>query len=197
MKIIFLDIDGVLNGYNSFSLLCWKISKLLRIEKFYKKHRIDPFGIHITKVKRLAKIVNETGARVVMTSSWRFRYQRYCYDILNEINGGDKAADHDSDIVKLHKLFGKYNISVIGFTVSGPTRGQEINDWLESHDTPDSYIILDDENSDIVPYVDLSRFIQTSTVPIGCLITGKGCENTGLRRKHVKLAIQILNRKES
>ena len=195
MKIIFLDIDGVLNGYSTLSLLCWRISKFLRIEKFYKKHRIDPFGIHITKVKRLVKIINETGAKVVMTSSWRFRYQKYCYDILEDINNTNTDY-YDSDIAKLYNLFEKYNIQVIGFTASGPTRGQEINDWLESHSGIKSYVILDDENSDIIPYVDSSRFIQTSTVPIGRLITGKGCENTGLKRKHVKRAIQILNRKE-
>ena len=192
-KIIFLDIDGVLNGYSTFSLLCWRISTFLRIEKFYKKHRIDPFGIHESKVKRLSKIVNETGAKIVMSSSWRFRYQRYCCEVLD----GERNPETDeSDIAKLYNLLKKYNINVVGFTTSGPTRGQEINDWIESHSSIKSYVILDDENSDIIPYVDSSRFIQTSTVPIGRLITGKGCENTGLKRKHVKRAIQILNRKE-
>ena len=51
MKIIFLDIDGVLNGYNYWNLLAWDVISRLPI-KGLKKLCIkifDPWGIHKTR----------------------------------------------------------------------------------------------------------------------------------------------------
>ena len=54
MKVIFLDIDGVLNNE-------------------YSKTRAPSgvIGIDGDKVKRLRKIVESTGAKLVLTSSWK------------------------------------------------------------------------------------------------------------------------------
>lgn len=49
MKVLFLDVDGVLNTHNSMSL--YSLSK--------------------TRVKRLAEIVKETGCSIVVSSTWR------------------------------------------------------------------------------------------------------------------------------
>ena len=103
MKVIFLDIDGVLNGYNKWNTLGFDISKFLHIEKFYKKI-VEPFGVHERKVKRLAKIVKRTGAKIVMSSSWRFRYMNYCNAIKCEDNNSRKRP-FSKDLAKLHSLF--------------------------------------------------------------------------------------------
>ena len=52
-NIIFLDIDGVLNGYNKWNLLGWEIVCLTKsegIKNWYRKFT-DPFGVHESKVR--------------------------------------------------------------------------------------------------------------------------------------------------
>ena len=44
MNIIFLDVDGVLNGYNKFRDFCYKWAKRLRMPKFIKNY-FHPFHI--------------------------------------------------------------------------------------------------------------------------------------------------------
>lgn len=61
MKVIFLDIDGVLNCQDTFI-------------KRYEKKKITGYyelEIDIDMVKRLAKIVEETNSLIVLSSSWR------------------------------------------------------------------------------------------------------------------------------
>ena len=70
IKYLFLDIDGVLNGYSRFTGICYKIFSKLHLLKFVKKH-YDLFGVRTNKVKILSKIVKKTGAKVVISSSWR------------------------------------------------------------------------------------------------------------------------------
>lgn len=60
MKIIFLDIDGVLNSDEYFDKI-----KYLKIEGIESE-------IDRKKVKLLQEAVKQTGAKVVLTSSWRY-----------------------------------------------------------------------------------------------------------------------------
>jgi hypothetical protein len=181
-KIIFLDIDGVLNGYNFFDLIIWKISSLLHIQKYYKSHRKDPFGIHIEKLKRLAKIIEHTNAKVVLSSSWRRQYFK-------------PYSEKDEKQKLLYDLFTEYNIDVIDKTPELNqyySRCDEILLWLRDHlNYVDRYIILDDENFDLDYFGE--NFIQTSSIKEDEIIKGYWRENTGLKRKHVKKAIKLLN----
>ena len=61
-NIIFLDIDGVLNGYNFWNLLGWNIISKFNSDRLKGWYRniTEPFGVHESKVKRLAKIVYNT-----------------------------------------------------------------------------------------------------------------------------------------
>lgn len=95
----------------------------------------------------------------------------------------------------LRDLLVEYKIDVIDITprLEGQGRDSEIIQWLsQNEDKVKNFIILDDENSFMKAFWDDERFIQTSEVPKGILITGRDIENTGLRRKHVKKAIKIL-----
>ena len=189
MKVIFLDIDGVLNGYNRWNVLGWKVvSKLnsLRLRIWYKKFT-DPCGIHESKVKRLANIINVTGAKVVMSSSWRHSWWRTPYE---------EMTDRQK---QLTDLLNKYNIEIIDITPSlqNARREDEIIAWLSRHENDiTNFVILDDENSFLSVFWEDARFIQTSTVPKGTLIKGLAIEDTGLKNKHVRKAIKVLNNKE-
>ena len=186
MKIIFLDIDGVLNGYNYWNTLGWEIINAFNSKKLKNWYRniADPFGIHVRKMKRLAKIVQETGAKIVLSSSWRIGLWKTRYE------------DMYYDQKKFVDLCNKYNIDVIDITPSSLNnrRDKEILMWLSKHEKDiESFIILDDENTILQAFNNDKRFIQTSCVPKGVMITGRSCENTGLNNKHVKQAIRILN----
>ena len=185
-KIIFLDIDGVLNGYNFWSSLGWKLACLSHNEyiKDWYRNISDVSGIHESKVKRLAKIIKKTDAKVVMSSTWRGMFWKVPY---NEKTYNQK---------KLVDLLNKYNIEVIDITPksSDGRRDKEILAWLSKHeDEVENFAILDDERFDLECFVD-SNLVQTSSVLKGNIIKGNWRENTGLKRKHVKKTIKILNR---
>lgn len=186
-KIIFLDIDGVLNGYGFGGYIGWKIVCFFKnkyIKNWYRKVT-DPCGVHESKMKKLAKIVKRTNAKIVMSSSWRFGWWETPYEEMWK------------DQKKLTDLFIKYNIEVIDITpkLKSGKRDEEILQWLSKHeDEVENFIILDDENSFMRVFDNDERFIQTSTVTLGQMICGHWKERTGLKRRHVKEAIRVLNK---
>lgn len=185
-NIIFLDIDGVLNGYNKWNLLGWDVvclTKSKRLKRWYRK-LTDPFGVHKSKVRRLAKIVRATNAKVVMSSSWRFGWWNTPYEKQFE------------DQKKLTDLLNKYNIEVIDITPESPDhrRDKEIKEWLAKNDElVKRFVILDDERYDLECFAG-SYLVQTSSVGKGEMIMGYDREDTGLKNKHVKQAIKILRK---
>lgn len=185
MKIIFLDIDGVLNGYNKWTYLVINISKALHVPTNTVRKILRIFEVKEIYVKRLNKIVKNTGAKIVMSSSWRHGYWNTPYE--------EKYTDQK----RLHDLLKKYRLEVIGITPSNKDgkREDEINQWL--HDTNlkiDKFVILDDESYDLQSFVG-KELVKTSSVVEGDMIRGLAYEDTGLKRKHVKQAIRILNNK--
>jgi hypothetical protein len=185
-NIIFLDIDGVLNGYNKWNLLGWKIISSTKNQKLMQWYRkvTYPFGVHESKVKRLSKIVRATNAKVVMSSSWRFGWWNTPYN--------EQFEDHK----KLTDLLNKYNIKVIDITPRSLYGGRddEIKEWLsKNEEIVKRFVILDDENYDLECFIG-SHLVQTSSVGKGQMIMGYEYENTGLKNKHVKQSIEILRK---
>ena len=145
---------------------------------------IDPCGVHEKKVKRLAKIVKETNAKVVMSSSWRFSWWNTPYE------------KQFVDEKKLTGLLNKYNIKVIDITPrsSDGRRDKEIQEWLTKHEgIVKRFVILDDERYDLECFVG-SHLVQTSSVGKGQKIIGYNRADAGLKNKHVKQAIEILTK---
>ena len=123
MKVIFLDIDGVLNCDASKSYChddeCGVIT-----------------GIDSDKVKRLAKIVEVTGAKIVLSSDWKVGWNKYYT--------GRKPSHVkylDNHLYKKGKLIIKDKTPDIG---KGWSRGEEILSYLKAHPDIDNYVILDD-----------------------------------------------------
>ena len=69
MAFLFLDIDGVLNAEPDF--------KLPKKAPWLKTSEEDIYnGISQPRVARLARIVEETGAKIVLVSSWKAYYHK-------------------------------------------------------------------------------------------------------------------------
>ena len=184
-NIIFLDIDGVLNGYSKWNVFGWRLVNMINYKPLINWYRrvTEPFGIHERKVKRLAKIVKATNAKIVMSSSWRHDWWKKPYE------------KQYKDQKQLTDLLNKYDIEIIDITPKLITdfRGDEIRSWLqENKSIVRSFIILDDEAYGMSPYKHSFRFIQTSDVSKNTNILNKLIITSGLKRKHVKQAIKIL-----
>jgi len=119
MKIIFLDIDGVLNSHDFFES---------------RENKGSPMDmIDLEAVKRLQHIVDQTGAKIVLSSTWRFNY----YDKL-------KAFFRENG----------FTFEIIDKTGRGCcdcVRGNEIRKWLKDNVKQSvsevekvNYCILDD-----------------------------------------------------
>jgi hypothetical protein len=131
MKIIFLDIDGVLNSRK------WAEA---HIEQHPSDHRFMREKLDKDAVARVQKIIDATGAKVVISSTWR---------ILNSLESIKK-------ILSDHGLRG----DVIGVTPQQClNRGSEIQEWLTEHAPIDSFVILDDDD-DMAHLMD--RLVDTS-----------------------------------
>lgn len=117
MKVIFLDIDGVLVNRTSFTL------PRLKLEGHtLSYHTADPSCIAL-----LNRIVAETEARIVVSSVWRGLGMQRIKDIF-------KAWDADVQIVGLTA------------EIRDAIRGVEIQAWLDAQADVESFVILDDDS---------------------------------------------------
>lgn len=132
MKIIFLDIDGVLNYYD-----CWLRSENQNTQDVWDEDCVN----------ELNRIINETGAKVVISSTWRL------YPELDQLIENDIG-------IKEGAIIGKTKDYLPIIRSEGTCRGDEIQDWLDNTDEViESFVILDDDDDmrDLLPYL-----IQTS-----------------------------------
>lgn len=150
LKIIFLDFDGVINGYSPTTFKIYDIAEKLKLIEILRKYH-DIFGVHILKVYRLAQIVRHTGAKVVISSSWRRGFYYY-----NLEDHEKEPSSKDKTLEKMHFLFRRFGIQVIGITPTADTseynshREFEIKKWLEDYPyNVASFVVLDDEVADL------------------------------------------------
>lgn len=137
MKIIFLDIDGVLNSSRSF------VAGLHRTETYQNKD--DPYYVKLTTctidpiaVDLINKILRDfDDAYIVLSSSHRKNFY--------------KIKDRDQKLVAMQQYLtslGLIGARLIDWTPSLDTRrGGEIKHWLtENKDVVDAYAIVDDSS---------------------------------------------------
>lgn len=142
MRIIFLDIDGVLNSLRT--MLVWAGGLMPAIGKD-KQFTQEEVGLDPVAIAMLKLLVKTTDAKIVISSTWR----------------------QGSTLDDFHALFDLYGWDtrgvIIGMTpiihTPGRMRGHEIAKYLSSVHQVVEYIIMDDD-SDMLPE-QKPRFIKT------------------------------------
>ena len=155
MKVIFLDIDGVVNCYDTKERAPSKV-----------------VGVEQRLITHIKEIVDATGAKLVLSSTWR---KDWAFDLMN-----------GKDWHYLRDEFAKQGLQFLDYTPSrrDSHRGEEIKEWLENTDYDvESYVIIDDEMFDIWDLHE-GHMVQTSAM-------------TGIKPGAVKMAIEILSKQHN
>lgn len=153
--LLFLDVDGVLNS-----------ARWCR-----EKPPGGGIGIDPSAARHLQRIIDETGCKLVLSSTWRKDY---------------------SIAVMRSKLIAagmRDPVPLIGYTPDldeparpgcvinlAPTRGREVQQWIDTNGFSGPYVCLDDEVHDFLPAHPL---VQTTF-------------HNGLMREHADACIAIL-----
>lgn len=117
MKVIFLDIDGVLNT-----------------ESFRESSNIDYFETPISEnhMRLLAHLIKITGAKIVLSSTWREYWKP-----------GQEQFDRFG--VYINSLFQKYDLEIFDKTPELTDRDEEITEWKNIYKNElDGFVIIDD-----------------------------------------------------
>lgn len=153
MKIIFLDIDGVLNY-----LGC--------------KARVKScLGIEDEKLALLKQLVDTTGAKIVLVSTWKTDWNNGPIEDLNPYGQ------------YLVTRFNEYGLSIFDKTEDDVEhRGKGIKEWLAKHSDIESFCIIDDECFDYKAEMLFRKLIKTRFY------------EQGLEQVHVDAAIELLSK---
>lgn len=159
-KVIFLDIDGVLNPK------WWE-----------RKKPADRFGCAFAPktVSCLAKIVKETDAEIVISSSWKDMGLVELQNMWRERNMPGKIVDITPDYMS-DELLLKKDSSNMDYLYE---RGSEIQGWLLLHGSDVSRYVIIYDMDDIFPEQQ-SHFVQTDP-------------EVGITNDDVKKVVHLLN----
>lgn len=162
MKIIFLDIDGVLN-------VCFPAR--------------DEFGrlFHPELILNLKRIVDATGAKIVITSTWRSAG-------LPEMQRMWKLRHLPGEVIGITPYCAQIEEEDIEDISLKAERGFEIEEWKIGHSI-EAYVILDDDN-------DMLESQQNNFVKCSGNITHPDCIDIGYGLTSIcaDIAIEILNK---
>jgi len=172
-RILFLDFDGVLNTQRHLAAL--RANNRSLIDGF--GHLFDP-----ESVANLGKIIEQTGASIVITSPWRLEGSERMAEMWRERNlPGYLIGVTERCCTPEELLPGSTRED---FAHLAPEcwimRGNEIKAWLVDHASPNCrYVIMDDED-DILPEQ------RPNLVRID--------PHCGITEENVRAAVAILNR---
>ena len=162
MKVLFTDIDGVLNCHQT------------------PNPRKFPYIVDKSLLARFKKLIEDSGARVVLTSTWR-------YDPAGLFSAQHWGIPFD-DVVP---------------DMSGRPRRDEILSWLSSHPEISRFAVLDDDDDELdnlplfqpSPRVGLTEDICDGLRDYFAKRSGKDMRRSGIVRTIQNLAAMLKGHK--
>lgn len=144
-KLIFLDVDGVLNPNTNIRM---------------RKEKGEPTVSHLIKlpgdkIYRLKKIIMATGAEIILSSSWRIGFNR-------------STMTPSPAVINLNNQLNRYGINISDWTPLhyDRNRGDEIlhylNLFIRDNKYKPKYIIIDDDIQDLLS-LHRGHIIHTNT----------------------------------
>ena len=146
-KVIFLDIDGVLNTERQHDR-CVETGAAYVDDIGYA---FDPVA-----VANLKKIVDETGADIVISSSWKFWGLSTMQKLWASRELPGKVVDVTPNNVS-DELLLKVDLSLMDMPAC---KGSEIKEWLSTSGQDVTHYAILDDVPDMLP-VQQSHFVQT------------------------------------
>ena len=166
MKVIFLDIDGVLNtGW-------WYTQMDRNTPKDKYGYAFDP-----NAVANLKKIIDETGADIVISSSWKSFGLSELEEMWMDRGLPGKLIGITPNSVSDEMLLNADLDHMELFSI----RGIEINEWLIKHEKRVSQYVIIDDMDNMLPEQQ-SHFVQTNS-EVG--ITNEDAEKTIVILKNI------------
>lgn len=146
MMVIFLDIDGVLVTARAMceARELGRIDSSSKINESFDRDAVDVFN----------KLVYKTGAKIVISSSWRIHETVKSMQSILDTNG--------------------VKCEVIGLTDIDPDdiRGLEIWKWLLDHKGEwTDYLVIDDEGKSLANYIPASKLVYVKDGLMGAGLT--------------------------
>lgn len=180
MKVIFLDIDGVLNSWSDCKQAHYKMCVGGK----------GCVGISNVRLRFLKQIVDATDAKIVLVSSWKSSWLQYRKQVKEYLTTDKKEPlyiyfDRNEYGYYLHKKFRKHKLEIYdtteGYEPNPWNRGTGIRNYLMIHKDIKNWIVLDDEifkdyNDEILMHLIKTNF-----------------EYGALDEEDVKKAIELLN----
>lgn len=168
MKVLFLDLDGVLNSFDNLHALTYQ--NIMDINNPSN----DKYGHLFDErcVRWLDWIVKKTDCKIVISSTWRMSGLKVMKSMWEERNLAGEVIGVTTTNVKQETL-SKYSN---GHRYD--ERGYEIQEWLDEHPEVTNYCIVDD-NDDMLAEQFL-YFVKTN-------------ENNGITHNDAKTIVTILN----
>jgi len=159
MKVLFLDIDGVVLAGRHL----WSPHGFTAPDGRHIARGQDRNALPADTVALVHSVLQATGAQLVLSSTWRLH--RQARDHMDAATLGPFHPDWKTDDLDGGGL---------------PVRGAQIQRWLDAHPDVTAYAILDDD-SDMLPS-QMQHFVKTdhgrglTKDNVGCVIRILGCQ---------------------
>jgi hypothetical protein len=131
MRLLFLDIDGVLNSRQTYNK---------DLPDFHGLGKLDP-----ECVRNLNLITRTTGCGLVLSSAWR-----------HEILMGAMTPAQFAQSMREFGVEGEF-VGITPYIPGGVFRAEEIRAWLLTHEQTGTFVVVDDDSDAEIP----GRFVLT------------------------------------